>query len=106
MTTIHFERSGGLLGDDINIDLDLARLPDDEAQTLQNLIFQSEFFELPENLNGTSTPDEFQYVITIRSGQSEHTVHVNDTTMPSSLSPLVAALSVVHAISDDSHKKI
>ena len=43
-------------------------------------------------------------VIQVRAGQSEHTVHVNNTTMPGSLSPLVAALSVAHAALGDSKK--
>jgi hypothetical protein len=102
MTTIYFERTGGLLGDDIKLDVDLDRMPDDEAQNLQRLLMESGFFELPENLNGTATPDEYQYVIRVQAGQSDHTVHVSDTTMPGSLSPLVAALSVVHAIGNDS----
>ncbi len=97
MTTIHFERTGGLLGENIDLAIDLAQIPEDSAQSLQNLLLQSDFFKLPEDLNGTATPDEYTYKITVRSGQSEHTVHVNNTTMPASLSPLVAALSVMHA---------
>jgi hypothetical protein len=104
MTTIHFERSGGLLGDDIKLDLDLNQIPDDEAQALRQMLTDSDFFQIPENLNGTATPDEYSYVIQVRAGQSEHTVHVNNTTMPGSLSPLVAALSVAHAALGDSKK--
>ena len=96
MTTIHFTRTGGLLGENIDLDLDLARIPDDAAQNLQNLLLQSDFFKLPENLNGTATPDEYSYMIKVISGQSEHTVHANNTTMPASLAPLVAALSVMY----------
>ena len=95
MTNIHFERRGGLLRDDVDLDLSLDKIPDDEAQNLQKLIQDLDFFHLPENLMGTSAPDEFKYVIRVKAGQSEHTVHVNNTNMPASLSPLVAALSVV-----------
>jgi hypothetical protein len=97
MTTIHFERTGGALGDDINTNLNLAEMPFDEAQNLQNLIMQSDFFELPVDMDGGS-PDEFHYVITVKAAQSEHTVRVSDTKMPEQLSPLVAALSTVHEI--------
>lgn len=103
-TNIHFERSGGLVGDKINLDLDLSKIPEDEAQTLQNLLLESDFFHLPEDMNGSATPDEYSYVIRVRSGQSDHTVHVNNTTMPGSLSPLVAALSVMHALQQDRPK--
>jgi hypothetical protein len=101
MIKIHFERTGGLLGDDIHLDLDLGRMPDEEAQTLQQLLLDADFYGIPENLDGASTPDDFRYVISVRGGQSEHTVRTTTTTMPGALSPLVAALSVIHAVEED-----
>ncbi|HEY6071850.1 MAG TPA: protealysin inhibitor emfourin [Anaerolineales bacterium] len=95
MTTIHFERKGGLLGNDIDLDLSLDKIPDDAAQNLQQLIQESDFFHLPEDLTGSGTPDEFQYVIRVNAGQSEHTVRVNNINIPESLSPLVSALSAL-----------
>ncbi|MGE5250414.1 MAG: protealysin inhibitor emfourin [Bacteroidota bacterium] len=97
MTTIHFERTGGLLGGEINMDVNLAEMPDDEAQVLQQLLLDSDFHNVPENSNSTSVPDEFHYVITVRAGQSEHTVRTTTTGMPEALSPLVAELSALHA---------
>jgi hypothetical protein len=38
MTTIHFERTGGLLGKEIDFDLDLNQLPDEASQQIQRLI--------------------------------------------------------------------
>jgi hypothetical protein len=105
MTQIHFERTGGLLGDDIHLDLDLNKMPEDQSQTLQQLILDSDFYKIPENLEGTTTPDEYQYVISVHAGQSEHTVHATTTTMPSALSPLIAELSVIHAVEEDSAKQ-
>ena len=98
MTQIHFERSGGLLGDNISTDLDLAEMPDDEAQNLQNLIMDCDFFNLPQDMAGSSMPDEFHYVISVNAARAEHTVRVSDTKMPEALSPLVAELSRVHEI--------
>jgi hypothetical protein len=98
MTTIHFERSGGLLGDNISTDLNLAEMPDDEAQNLQNLILDSDFFNLPQDMDSSSMPDEFHYVVTINAARAEHTVRVSDTKIPETLSPLVAELSRVHEI--------
>jgi hypothetical protein len=105
MTQIHFERSGGLLGNNINLDLDLDQLPEDQSQAIHQMILDSDFYQIPENLNGTTTPDEFHYVITVRAGQSEHTVQATNTTMPNALSPLVAELSVIHAVEEDTPAK-
>ena len=105
MTQIHFERNGGLLGDNINLDLDLDKMPEGQSQGLHQLILDADFYNIPENLNGTTTPDEFQYLITVRAGQSEHTVHTTTTTIPTALSPLVAELSVIHAVEEGSAKQ-
>jgi hypothetical protein len=67
-------------------------LPEEEAQNLQKLLLEADFYNIPENLSATATPDEFQYVITVKAGHSEHTVRVSDTTMPKSLTPLVNEL--------------
>lgn len=106
MTTVHFDRTGGLLGDDIHLDLNLAELPDEEAQSLMHMIMDANFYEIPENLGEASIPEEFQYVITLHGGQAEHTVRTTNTTMPEALSPLVAALSVVNRIEEDEQEHI
>jgi hypothetical protein len=40
-------------------------------------------------------PDEYEYVITVVAGNSIHTVHVSDTSMPESLRPLVEDLTEI-----------
>src|SRR5512143_959861 len=97
MTTIHFERAGGFQGDPIQLDLDLSRLPDNESQLLQRLIRDADFYSIPERSPGNPSPDEYEYVITVRAGQSQHTVRTSDTTMPKALSPLVEELSGINA---------
>ena len=97
MTTIHFERTGGLLGEAIKLDLDLNKMPDDESQVLQRMIQNADFFKIPENLEGRPTMDGFRYRITVRAGQSAHTVRTSDGTMPGGLQPLVGELLAIHA---------
>ena len=93
MTKIKFERSGGLLGQSINLDLDLDSLPAQESQDLLQRIQKCDFFKLPENLVTKSNPDEFQYAITVESGTAQHSVRTSDTSAPESLRPLIAELS-------------
>lgn len=98
MTTIKFHRSGGVIGNEINLDLDLNTLPDEEAQHLLRLIADADFFKIPEDLGAQATTDEFHYIITVQSGQTNHTVHVTDTTMPLNLIPLIKELTILRVI--------
>ena len=95
MTKITFERSGGLMGQNINLDLDLDTLPASEALNLIHLIQEADFFKLPEDLVATSTPDEFVYSLTVESGSAQHFVRASDTNAPESLRPLLNVLSTL-----------
>src|SRR5687768_11669290 len=96
-TKITFERSGGAIGKQIHLHVDVDQLPGDEAQNLLQLLGNADFFKLPEDLTGHKTPDEFEYTITVEAGRSaKHTVRASDTTMPRSLLPLVQELTVIH----------
>lgn len=99
MTRILFERSGGLLGQEINLELDLDTLPASESLNLMRLIQRSDFFRLPENLVVALTPDEFQYFITIETGSVQHRIRTTDTGAPESLRPLLNELSTLAMVS-------
>lgn len=98
MTTISFERSGGLIGKELHLKLDLDEIPESEAQFLQRLIDEADFFNIPKDLAMRSTPDEFLYTITVTEGDKEHTVRTTDTTMPTSLLPLVKELTLQNVL--------
>lgn len=98
MTQIDFERSSGLVGRRIRYSVDLHDLSADEAQNLQKLIDEANFFDLPEDLHGSATPDEFQYQLSIQDGDKRHTVNASDTTMPRSLVPLVKELTMLQML--------
>ena len=98
MATISFKRSGGFIGRGMKFELDLNQLPNNEAQRLTQLIEQSGFFSIPENLIEKFIPDEYQYTITVDVGVLSHTVRTNDTTMPASLRPLVDELSSLRTV--------
>ena len=95
MTTITFKRCGGFVGKGMRYHLHLDELPGDDASALLRLIQQAEFFNIPENLIVKFNPDEYQYTITVDAGVISHTVRTNDTTMPTSLRPLVDELSAL-----------
>lgn len=93
MTTISFKRSGGFVGQGLRFQVDLKRLPVEDARYLVRLLEQAEFFSLPENFIMKFNPDEYQYTITVDTGWVVHTVRANDSTLPDSLRPLVDQLS-------------
>ena len=93
MTTITFKRSGGFVGKGLKFQLTLDDLPSSDATALLQLVEQSEFFNIPENLIVKFNPDEYQYTITVDAGIICHTVRTNDSTMPATLRPLVDELS-------------
>jgi hypothetical protein len=93
MTTISFKRTGGAMGHEIAVDFDLNEMPANISQHLQNLITESNFFATPVLNEAFSRPDEFEYTVTIDAGNSMHTVHTTDTSMPESLRPLIEGLT-------------
>ena len=96
MTKITFDRSGGIVSRAFHYSVDLDSLSSDAAKkNLERLIEEAHFFEIPENLLASSTPDEFQYRITIANEHATHTVRASDTTMPRSLVPLVKELTML-----------
>jgi hypothetical protein len=90
---INFKRSGGSLGREMTMNFDLATMPGSVAQRLDNLLTSSNFFEVPVVNELSAAPDEYQYDITVVAGNSIHTVHVSDSSMPQSLRPLVEELT-------------
>jgi hypothetical protein len=95
MVKINFLRTGGFLGREMNFSLDLNEMPEDESQEIQRMILESNFFNIPQNLIEPSKHDEYEYTITVESGNSHHTVHTNDTSAPESLRPLLEKLSTL-----------
>ena len=89
-----FERSGGLLGRKISLTVDLEELPSDQSQILRDLLDKSDFFNLPNSFSPAARPDEFQYKVSVESGDRRHTVETGETSLPAPLRPLISELSL------------
>lgn len=92
-TRVRFERSGGVAGTRTATVIDSKSLPQKEAQHLRNLIDESGFFGLPEEILGPRRPDEFIYTITVEIDGRQHTVRTTDTASPAQLKPLIERLN-------------
>lgn len=95
MTRINFKRSGGITGREVETDIDLNMLPEAESQELTQLLTDTNFFNIPQNLISQAIPDEYEYTITVEAGNTQHTVHTSDATAPESLRPLLERLSAL-----------
>lgn len=91
---IFFERSGGFMGLNINTAVDTQALPDTEALSLEQMVQETQFFDLPENLKDpTQGADQFSYTLRVETPEQEHTVYTTDVTAPDSLRPLLSRLT-------------
>ena len=75
------------------MDFDLSSMPGPAAQRLHGLLTESNFFDIPLVGDLRAGPDEHEYVITVVAGNSLHTVHASDSSMPKSLRPLIDELT-------------
>ncbi len=90
---IKFERTGGFAGMTISRDLKLNELPDEQANTIKELLDDMDFRELPEHMLGESGPDQFTYVITVETQKWEHTVVTGDASAPEKMQELLQVLN-------------
>ena len=104
MATIIFKRLGGVLGQEIDLFLVIESLPATEAQHLLKLIDESNFFTTSVDADVPPNPDEFQYIISMESGSTQHTIRTSETNMPDSLRPLVDELVQLSSIETELNK--
>jgi len=95
VTKIYFKKTGGFMGREVESDIDLNEMPDNEAQDIQRMIMDANFFSTPQNLIDASKHDEYEYTVTVDAGNSHHTVHTSDSSAPESLRPLLERLSTL-----------
>jgi hypothetical protein len=95
MTKINYKRTGGVLGREIDMDIDLNEIPDDESQELMRLITETNFFKIPQNLIAQAVPDEYEYTVTVEAGNTPHTIQTSDSNAPESLRPLLDKLGTL-----------
>ncbi len=87
---ISLERSGGFAGISKVIEIDSANLPQNQAEQLPMLLESANFFNLPAYIADESKQrDRFQYTLTIEDKNKQHTVTVNESSIPETLKPLI-----------------
>ena len=93
---ISYRRTGGFAGMILSYDIDIDNLSPEEASELETLVSEADFFSLPEEISAESAGmDQFQYLLTIKTEQVQHTVEVGDASMPEKLLPLVNKIRIL-----------
>jgi hypothetical protein len=97
---IEFTRSGGFAGMRLVTSVDTEQLPSEQVLTLDKLISDAGFFELPERLAPAApAPDRFEYHLTVDSAEKTHSIVVNEAAAPDSLRPLLNYLTTLAMVS-------
>jgi hypothetical protein len=93
---VRFQASGGIgafpgLAEPRTIDLD--DLPADDRQSLEHLLQQAQFFDLPRKLPAAAgSADYLSYEITVEDATRQHTVTVSDPVAEPALRALITRL--------------
>lgn len=90
---IKFERTGGFAGMRIATDLKLEDLPDEQANSIVELLDDMDFDELPEQMLDKSGSDQFTYTITVETNKGEHTVVTGESSAPEKMQELLQLLN-------------
>jgi hypothetical protein len=91
---IEFERTGGFAGMRIAADLKFEDLPDEQADTIAELLDDLDFAELPEELmDDSDMPDQFTYTIKVITEEWEHTVTTGDASASEKMQQLLQVLN-------------
>lgn len=93
---IKFERTGGFAGIRFAADIELDKVPNDQAKQILDLLNGMDFDKLPEKILGSQqVPDGFTYSVTVVTGTHEQTVTTTDTAAPEKMKPLLDLLTQI-----------
>lgn len=86
---ITLEQSGGFAGLLITKSIDTKDLSPSEAQQLEALVRESNFFQLTSISEASPQPDRFGYTLTIESEGRAHSIDMSETNLPEKVRPIV-----------------
>lgn len=100
---IEFSRTGGFAGIRLATSVDTDDLPADQASSLDQLIHDAAFFDLPEKLVPEKpAPDRFEYQLKVVAAKESHSIVVSDAACPQSLRPLLNYLTTLAMVKRNS----
>jgi hypothetical protein len=100
---IYFKRSGGFMGISVQTEVDTSSLPADQAEAIEHMLDEANFFDLPSDPSRVNEADRFTYELTVISDNTEHTVYFSEQDAPVEINTLVRQLTLLsrrHDIED------
>jgi len=82
-------KTGGIAGLKISAEVDSEQISAAERQEMKELVERARLFDQPANPIARSTPDQFQYQITIEDQGKQHSFVTNDSAASDELLDLV-----------------
>lgn len=94
---IEFERTGGFTGMRLATTIDIATLPVEEKQQVEQLLTDVDFFALPTLVESAAPGmDQFQYTVTITPEDADpHTVQMGDAAASPDMQVLLRQLTMI-----------
>ncbi|MGI8707808.1 MAG: protealysin inhibitor emfourin [Actinomycetota bacterium] len=89
---IDFKRSGGVTGMQLTTCVDVDDLPEDEGQTVRDMVEQLDLEQMSRQPSGAGAPDRFVYELRIEQGERTVDVCLGEAELPEDLRPLVRDL--------------
>jgi len=92
---IYLKRSGGFTGAPLQADLDTSSLSADEAEAIEQMLADINFFDLQSDPAPVSGVDRFTYELRVVSGEIEHTVCFPEQNTPLEINTLMRQLIIL-----------
>ena len=93
---ISYRRTGGFAGMVISYDFATNTLTKEDAEEIQNMIVTADFFALPAEIpSDPMGADQFQYQLTVKTEEQQHSIQVGDAAVPDNLWPLINKIRIL-----------
>ena len=79
---ICIKRSGGFTGIPMQAEVDTSKLPADQAEAIENMLVDADFFELTSDPDQVNEADRFTYELKVVRDEVEHTIYFSEQNAP------------------------
>ena len=86
---VTLEQSGGFAGLLLTKTIDTQTLSPTEAEELERLVKESDFFRLTSIVEASPQPDRFSYTLSVEREGQTHSINVSETNLPKAVRSLV-----------------
>lgn len=86
---VSVEQSGGFTGIPFRTAVDSETLSEEDGKRLRQLVEAAEFFNLPDQIQGSVYPDQFEYRLKVEENGRQHEIMVRESALTEQLRVLL-----------------